>query len=80
MEWISVEDSLPEIKEHHVSDTVLVWCANEGFMSFTELEENSFGGLIFGIERPRPYDDERPEVTHWMPLPEPPKGDEEDEN
>lgn len=70
--WISVEDRLPEIKEHHVSDTVLVWCANEELMAFTELEETFFGGVIFGIERPLPDDDERPEVTHWMPLPEPP--------
>lgn len=73
MNWISVKDRLPEIKEHHVSDTVLVYCAEQGMMAFSELEEAFFGGFVFTVERRSPYGEETPEVTHWMPLPEPPE-------
>lgn len=71
-EWISANDRLPEIRDHHVSDTVLVWCQSEEVMTFSELEENCFGGYVFGVERANPYGDDAPEVTHWMPLPKPP--------
>lgn len=74
MEWISVKDRLPEIKDHHVSDTVLVYCAEQEAMAFTELEETFFGGFVFGVERDDPRGVYEPmEVTHWMPLPEPPE-------
>lgn len=71
-EWISVEDRLPEIKEGHCSDTVLVYLEGGG-MAFTDLEETFFGDFVFGIEKMDPNGEYGPEVTHWMPLPEPPK-------
>ena len=70
--WISVKDGLPEIGEHHCSDDVFVRTA-EGGVGFCALVENCFGTRWFECERPSPWGDEGCEVTHWMPLPEPPK-------
>ena len=74
--WIPVTERLPEIKEHHVSDAVLVYL-DDGGMAFSELEENIFGQVWFDIERPSPDGESDCTVTHWMPLrlPEPPKED-----
>lgn len=75
--WIPVTERLPEIKEHHVSDVVLVYL-DDGGMAFSELEENIFGQVWFDLERPRPDGESDCTVTHWMPLPTPP-GEEETE-
>lgn len=72
-EWISVEERLPEIKRHHVSDVALVYCAKQRVTALSELEETFFGGFVFDVERFDEDEDEALEVTHWMPLPEPPK-------
>ena len=77
-DWIPVTERLPEIKEHHVSDSVLVY-VDDGGMSFSELEENIFGQVWFDIERPSPDGESDFTVTHWMPLPEPPKAESEGE-
>ena len=66
--WISVEDRLPEIGE-----AVLVIC-RFGKMIVSELDG------YWGKERlfwtyPN-WVEEQIEVTHWMPLPEPPKEEE----
>ena len=70
--WIPVTERLPEIKEHHVSDAVLVYL-DDGGMAFSELEENIFGQVWFDLERPSPDGESDCTVTHWMPLPQPPK-------
>lgn len=63
MEWIDVNDSLPEEGRNKFSDKVLT--------------TNQFGSMAV-----RRYDYEynvfnnpshTGEITHWMPLPEPPK-------
>lgn len=78
-EWISVEERLPEIKEHHCSDTVLVYFA-DGSIGFDQLEENCFGGVLFFCEKPSPFgEDEGLEVTHWMPLPSLPEKEKNDD-
>jgi len=58
MEWISIKDKLPEINEE-----VLVM--DRDFMDFAYY--NSEGQWI-----DREFID-LDDVTHWMPLPEPPK-------
>lgn len=75
-EWISVEDKLPEI-----GLDVLVYCKAQDadFSDFIEVS-------VRNLYKPTPWSDEEPawgirfipfggafEVTHWMPLPEPPK-------
>ena len=73
MDWISVKDRLPEIdKEHHCSKDVIV-LFNDGGMGFSALEENIFGQTWFECERMMPDGESYYTVTHWMPLPEPPK-------
>ncbi len=61
MEWISVEDSLPEPTED-----VLFF---DMFLSFHIIEiGNCFKKGVFVSGENWYYD-----VTHWMPLPKPPK-------
>ena len=70
--WIPVTERLPEIDEkHHCSKDVLAYL-KDGGMCFTALEENIFGQSCFECER-NPAVEEEMIVTHWMPLPEPPK-------
>lgn len=64
-EWISVKDRLPEHDE-----TILIWHTTFGIMidtfdldSYTENGGNGSGLQGVNIN----------DVTHWMPLPEPPK-------
>ena len=72
--WIPVTERLPEIDEkHHCSKDVLVYL-DGGYMAFSALEENIFGQTWFECER-HPDVEEEMKVTHWMPLPEPPKVD-----
>lgn len=73
MEWISVEDELPEDCE-----SVLVYCRH-GYqdtvhVAFCDIDENEW---YIQLEYPPGfYKNERPHianlnyVTHWMPLPE----------
>lgn len=73
MKWISVKDRLPEIKKHHESDIVICY-TEEGTYAFSSLLENMFGQTVFDCEREDPSGVRWTEqVTHWMPLPEPPK-------
>ena len=70
--WIPVRERLPEIDEkHHCSKDVLVYL-DVGYMAFSALEENIFGQIWFECERHSDVEEEM-KVTHWMPLPEPPK-------
>ena len=70
--WIPVTERLPKIKEHHVSDDVIVFFSDGG-MGFSALEENCFGQTWFECERCNPDGEIGCEVTHWMPLPTPPE-------
>ena len=62
-QWISVEEALPEIKEHFMSEDVL--CKySDGSMGFDYLKENIFGQQWFEHEC------EESVVTHWMLIPQ----------
>ena len=64
-EWISVRDRLPEKGED-----VLVFNIRENWTGFAWLRpDETWTALGFDF----PFD--LGEVTHWMPLPEPPKGE-----
>ena len=63
-EWISVEDRLPEEKVNCIVHYKHAYCDNDDYWAI---------GICF-------YDGEKFQmdwsykVTHWMPLPKPPKG------
>jgi len=59
MEWISVDERLPEI------DEFVLWCTEAKNMFVCEIDKDDDGSAF----------DRRPHggtITHWMPLPEPP--------
>ena len=70
--WIPVEDALPEIKEYHISDTVLCYC-DSGALVIARLEENGFGQVGFNCEKDYEYHHSAGKVLYWMPLPQAPE-------
>ena len=60
--WISVEERLPEDYE----DVVIIM--RNGASSWYRVAYREYGGWSFGGGRRVPD-----EVTHWMPIPQPPK-------
>ena len=59
-EWISVDDRLPE------KDEIVIICADENFI---------YAGELVGDTWFLDNDSWTATVTHWMPLPQPPKGE-----
>ena len=77
-EWISVDDRLPieEAKAHeqewpgeYCEFLVMIEKGSLPTTLYYNLEENEWFRINTALER------ETYEVTHWMPLPEPPKGE-----
>ena len=88
-QWIPVEERLPECGEHYESNDVLVSVdyrpddpeeTKDTFVSIDHVCFNCFEQGEFTIERDNPYDTEPSPyyVTHWLPLPEPHKGEHDD--
>ena len=59
-EWISVDDRLPE------KDEIVIICTDKNFI---------YAGELIGDTWFLDNDSWTATVTHWMPLPEPPKGE-----
>ena len=85
-EWIPVTDRLPEMGEHYQSEDVLVCIdyrpddpdtTKDSYVSIDHVDFNCFGQGWFSCERDDPRDGEPSPyfVTHWMPMPAPPKGE-----
>ena len=77
-EWISVDDRLPieEAKAHeqewpgeYCEFLVMIEKGSLPTTLYYDLKENEWFRINTALER------ETYEVTHWMPLPEPPKGE-----
>jgi hypothetical protein len=64
--WISVEDRLPEFRKYKLSPVVLTWTPGRG-RRFALLYDNGQGKRWFSDG------EDAQDITHWMPLPEPPK-------
>ena len=72
--WISVDVRLPEAYEtdgnYHASDEVLVLCAGKLEFALYQYGPDSGGWESWYCHF---YEDNLENVTHWMPLPTPPK-------
>lgn len=69
MKWISVEDKLPKL-----NDLVICFCdngfINAGYLCYPGTKED-FNLCSTGLLKYFSCGDRK--ITHWMPLPEPPK-------
>lgn len=63
-EWISVTERLPE----NIANRVLVVCERSNGVFYAHYEKPFW----INLETDKPFIST---VTHWMPLPEPPKGE-----
>lgn len=63
--WISVKDHLPEEEGKYLI------CCSDGYRTTAEYENKTW--LVYTGRY-----EEVEDVTHWMPLPEPPKGDDDE--
>lgn len=87
-EWISVEDALPEQDGEYLAYEKYQFLSDKGYMcirSFSHNLENIDEYDFYGEEREGWYNFdneygyfETDGVTHWMPLPQPPKGESND--
>lgn len=74
--WISVKDRLPK----RLANKVIVCCKND-YIGFGHYEDYKGKQTWYNLESDKPFTDwdledcESYEVTHWMHLPEPPKGE-----
>jgi hypothetical protein len=72
--WIPVTERLPE----KITNKVIVRCQND-YIGFGHYEDYKGKRTWYNLESDRPFTDwdledcESYAVTHWMPLPEPPK-------
>ena len=78
MEWISVSDRLPEVVlvlsgKSGYSDDVLVFI--DGDVKIAHLWKSSRDKIKWVIHQPDESWDVPEQITHWMPLPQPPKED-----
>ena len=64
-EWISVDDRLPEKNVNCIVHYRHAYCDNDGYFAI--------GSCCYDGEKFQVYP--ACKVTHWMPLPEPPKGE-----
>lgn len=68
-EWISVKDRLPNRGER-----VLCFMKSSGKNQNDTISDNVYNGILVGSNPPRyVWEWNGDYVTHWMPLPEPPK-------
>lgn len=72
--WISVKDRLPD----SMANKVLVWLEHEdsvGYIGFGHYEKFNGAETWYDLEHAEPFARHGYYVTRWMPLPEPPKED-----
>lgn len=77
--WISVEDKLPR----SMTNKVLVWLEHEelvGYIGFGHYEKYKGQEIWFDLENNEAFSVRGYKVTHWMPLPEPPKEENNNED
>lgn len=76
LKWISVSEKLP----NKITNKVIVLCEN-GYVGFGHYEKFHGTETWYNLESQKPFTDWNLddcytyEVTHWKPLPQPPKED-----
>lgn len=74
-EWISVEDRLPEIglneEFEHASEMILL--SDGEFTYYGQYESSEEFGSYFIDANGDDFENDGVEITHWMPLPQPPQ-------
>ena len=74
MKWISVKDRLPEVKQR-----VLLFTEGEAIEGWlTDVEGVHWYFITLSIHGCGCCGEDDDEVTHWMPLPEPPERKQDD--
>lgn len=75
-QWISVKDSLPDVAGMYIVTACDEWCSHgEGIWYDTVVVVAEYSGGCWNWNDNGTDYDIDDLVTHWMPLPEPPKGD-----
>ena len=64
-EWVSINDRLPEEKVNCIVHYKHAYCNNDGYWAI---------GFCF-YDGEKFQFDQAYKVTHWMPIPQPPKGE-----
>ena len=76
MEWISVNDKLPEY------DIMVLWIREDGLIFIADIDHDNdwyhfqeiYGNDCLGFDSSKMMEDTiEVKITHWMPLPKPPK-------
>ena len=68
MEWISIKDRMPEC-----GDIVVAWLSKKREPSCVRFDIDSQGPVYYDLVPVDRFMDREDIVTHWTPLPEPPK-------
>ena len=75
-QWISVNDRLPDVAGMYIVTACDEWCSHgEGIWYDTVVVVAEYSGGCWNWNDNGTDYDIDDLVTHWMPLPEPPKGD-----
>lgn len=75
-QWISVKDRLPDVADKYIVTACDEWCSHgEGIWYDTVVVVAEYSGGCWNWNDNGTDYDIDDLVTHWMPLPEPPKGD-----
>nr|DAM69149.1 MAG TPA: Protein of unknown function (DUF551) [Caudoviricetes sp.] len=75
-QWISVKDRLPDVAGMYIVTACDEWCSHgEGIWYDTVVVVAEYSGGCWNWNDNGTDYDIDDLVTHWMPLPEPPKGE-----
>ena len=70
-DWISVNDRLPEPTIPNQQRGIYIVALSNGVVRELAYEFNHYYNMIYNVG----WHTTAYPVTHWMPMPEPPKGD-----